>query len=130
MVIIHDSDKYKYFDKQRRVEIIKYSNGVKKIYEGKAIYSLRRIYDGENVFSDIFNFIAKNKDTISNVASVTSSVSDSVGKIASNAIDVERKIKELRHKPSINNDAINKVLTASDTPKTGNGFFYVQHSSG
>ena len=124
MVIVHDSDKYKYFDKQRRVEIIKYFNGVKKIYEGKAIYLPRRIYDGENVFSDIFNFIAKNKDTISNVASATSSVVDSVGKIGNTTLDTIKTIKELR-KPAISDDVINKVLTASDTPKTGNKFFYV-----
>ena len=61
MVIVHDSDKYKYFDKQRRVEIIKYINGVKKIYEGQAIYLPRRIYDGENVFSDIFNLLLRTK---------------------------------------------------------------------
>ena len=30
MVIVHDFDKYKYYDKQRKVDIIKYSNGVKK----------------------------------------------------------------------------------------------------
>ena len=125
MVIVHDTDKYKYFDKQRKVELIKYSNGVKNIYDGKAIYLPRRVYEGENVFSDIFNFISKNKDTIGNIASATSSVADSVGKISSNAVDVVRKIKELRHKPSITDDAMNKVLNASDSPKTGSGFFYV-----
>ena len=81
MVIVHNSDMYKYVDKQKKVESIRYSNGVKKIYEGQAIYLPRRLYQGENVFSDIFNFIAKNKDTISNVASATSSVVDSIGKI-------------------------------------------------
>ena len=81
MVIVHDSDKYKYFDKQQRVEIIKYSNRYKKIYKGKAIYLPRRIYDGENVFRNIFYFIAKNKETISNVESASSLVADSVGKI-------------------------------------------------
>ena len=125
MVIVHDTDKYKYFDKQRKVELIKYSNGVKNIYDGKAIYLPRRVYEGENVFSDIFNFISKNKDTIGNIASATSSVADSVGKISSNAVDVVRKIKELRHKPSITDDAMNKVLNASDSPKTGSGFFYI-----
>ena len=125
MVIVHDTDKYKYFDKQKKVELIKYSNGVKKIFEGHAIYLPRRVYEGENVFSDIFNFISKNKDTIGNIASTDSSVADSVGKISSNAIDVVKKIKELRHKPGITDDAINKVLNASDTPKTGSGFFYV-----
>ena len=74
-------------------------------------------------FGDIFNVIAKNKYTIYNVASTALSVADSVGKISSNAIDVVRKIKELRHKPSITDDAINKVLNAGNTPKFGNGFF-------
>ena len=125
MVIVHDSDKYKYFDKQRKVELIKYSNGVKNVYDGKAIYLPKRIYEGENIFSDIVNFISKNKDTISNIASTALSVADSVGKISSNAIDLVRKIKELRYKPSITDDAMNKVLNADNTPKTGNGFFYI-----
>ena len=30
MVIVHEFDKHKYYNKQRRVDIIKYSNGVKK----------------------------------------------------------------------------------------------------
>ena len=30
MVIVHESDKHKYYDKQRKIDIIKYSNGVKK----------------------------------------------------------------------------------------------------
>ena len=61
MVIVHDTDKYKYFDKQKKVELIKYSNGVKKVYDGKAIYLPRRIYEGENVFSDIFNLLRRTK---------------------------------------------------------------------
>ena len=31
MVIVHDSDKYKYYDKQKRLNFNKYSNVVKKI---------------------------------------------------------------------------------------------------
>ena len=62
---MNDSDKYKYYDKQRKIDLIKYSSGVKMIYDGKAIYLPRRIYERENVSSDIFNLIAKNKDTIS-----------------------------------------------------------------
>ena len=31
MVIVHKSDLPKYYDKQRKVESIRYSNGVKKI---------------------------------------------------------------------------------------------------
>ena len=123
MVIVHDIDKYKYFDRQRKVELIKYSNGVKNIYDGKAIYLARRIYEGENVFSDIFNFIAKNKDTISNVASATSSVVDSIGKIGNTTVDTINKIKELKHKQPITDEAINKVLNASEVK--GSGFFYV-----
>ena len=99
MVIVHNSDHHKYIDKQRRVEIIKYSNGVKKIYEVQAIYLPRRIYDGEKVFNDIFNFIAKNKDTISNVASAASSVADSVRKIGNTTIDT---IKNKRIKKTSN----------------------------
>ena len=122
MVIVHDTDKYKYFDKQRKVELIKYSNGVKNIYDGKAIYLPRRVYEGENVFSDIFNFISKNKDTIGNIASATSSVVDSVGKIGNTTLDTIKKIKELR-KPAITDDVINKVINASEVK--GSGFFYV-----
>ena len=123
MVIVHNTDMYKYIDKQKKIECIRYSNGVKKIYEGQAIYLPRRIYQGENIFSDIVNFISKNKDTISNVASAASSVADSVGKIGSNAVDVVRKIKELKNKQPITDDAMNKVLNADNTPKTGSGFF-------
>ena len=50
MVIVHDTDKYKYFDKQRKVELIKYSNGVKNVYDDKAIYLPQKIYEGENIF--------------------------------------------------------------------------------
>ena len=123
MVIVHDIDKYKYFDKQRKVELIKYSNGVKTEYNGKAIYLPKRIYQGDNVFSDIFNFIAKNKDTISNVASATSSVVDSIGKIGNTTVDTINKIKELKNKQPITDEAINKVLNASEVK--GSGFFYV-----
>ena len=125
MVIVHNTDMYKYIDRQRKVESIRFSNGVKNIYEGKAIYSPKRLYDGDGIVGDIINFISKNEDTIGNIASTASSVADSVGKIGSNAIDVVKNIKQLRHKPSITDDAINKVLNAGDTPKTGNGFFYV-----
>ena len=117
--------KYKYFDKHKKVELIRYSNGVKNIYDEKAIYLPRRIYEGENVFSDIFNFIAKNKDTIFNVASATSSVVDSIGKICNTTLDTINKIKQLKNKQPITDDAMNKVLNADNTPKTGNGFFYV-----
>ena len=91
---MHESVKYKYFDKQRRVEIIKYSNGVKKIsFAGGAFYLPKRLYEGESIFGDIINFISKNKDTISNVASAASSVADSVGKIDTTTSDTIKKLK-------------------------------------
>ena len=125
MVIVHDSDHHKYYDKQQRVEIIKYSSGVKKTaFSGGAFYLPRRLYDGDGLLNDIVIFVSDNKDTIKNIASVTSSVADSVGN-SSNAINVVRKIKELKNKQPITDDAMNKVLTATDTPTTGNGFFYV-----
>ena len=96
MVIVHKSDLPKYFDKQRRVEIIKYLNGVKTTFDGGALYLPRRLYNKDGIFGDIINFISKNKDTICNIASTASSVADSVGKISSNAIDVVRNIKELK----------------------------------
>ena len=34
---------HKYIDKQRKVESIRYINGVKKIYESKAIYLLKKL---------------------------------------------------------------------------------------
>ena len=79
------------------------------------------------MFSNIVKVISKNKDTIFNFESATSSVVDTVGKIGSNAIDVVRIIKELWNKLAITDDAMNKVLTPTDTdtPKTENGFFYV-----
>ena len=45
-------------------------------------------------------------------------------KIGNTTLATIKQIKELR-KPAISDDAMNIVLTASDTPKTGNGFFYV-----
>ena len=103
MVIVHNSDHHKYIDKQRRVEKIKYSNGVKKTsFDGGAFYLPKRLYEGESNFGDIINFISKNKDTITNVASAASSVADSVGKIGSNAVDVVRKIRELKKQATDN----------------------------
>ena len=92
MVIVHNSDHHKYYDKQRRVEIIKYPNGVKKTsFDGGAFYLPKRLYECQSIFGDIVHFIANNKDTIANVASAASSVVDSVGKIGSNAVDVVKK---------------------------------------
>ena len=62
MVIVHNSDKYKYFDKQRKVELIKYNNGVKNVYDGKAIYLPRRLYNGDGLFYNIVKFVSNNRD--------------------------------------------------------------------
>ena len=126
MVIVHNTDMHKYYDKQRRVEIIKYSNGVKKTqFDGGAIYLLCRLYDGDGLFNDIVKFVSDNKDTIKNIAGVASSVVDSIGKVGTTTLDIVKKARELKNKQPITDDAINKVLTATDTPKTGSGFFYV-----
>ena len=45
------------------------------------IYLPRSVYEKRNIFGNILNFIAKNKDTIYNVASAVSSFADSVGTI-------------------------------------------------
>ena len=124
MVIVHKSDLTKYYDKQRRVEIIKYSNGVKTTFDGGAFYLHRRPYNGDGIFGDIIiNFISKNKDTISNVASAASSVVDNVGKISNTTLDTIKKIKELKNKQPITDDAMNKVLNATEVK--GSGIFYV-----
>ena len=122
MVIVHDSDKYKYYDKQRKVDIIKYSNGVKKVVEGSAFYLPRRIYNGDGIFNDITKFVSDNKDVIKNIAEVVTSVADTVGKIGSTANDIVRKVRELKSKPAITDEAVNKVLNASEVK--GSGFFY------
>ena len=66
-----------------------------KIYKGQAIYLLRRINEVKNSFGDIINFISKNKDTISNVASAASSVADSVYKIGRTTIDTIKQKKRI-----------------------------------
>ena len=120
MVIVHEFDKHKYYDKQRRVDIIKYSNDVKKIHEGGAFYLPRRQYDGENIFGDIIKFVSDNKDTIKNIAGVASSVADTVNKVGSTTLDIVKKASELKIRPpAITEEAIDKVL------KAGSGFYYV-----
>ena len=61
MVIVHDTDKYKYFDKQRKVELIRYSNGVKNVYDGKAVYLPRRLYNGYGLLDNIVKFVSDNR---------------------------------------------------------------------
>ena len=126
MVIVHNTDMYKYIDKHRKVESIRYLNGVKQIYECEAVYLPKSLYDGDGLIDNIVKFVSDNQNTIKNIAGFASTVADGVKKIGTNTINVVRKIKELRHKPAITDDAINKVLNANaiDTPKTGNGFFY------
>ena len=62
MLIVHDTDKYKYYDKQKRVDLIKYSNGVKTVYNGSAIYLPWRFYDGDELFDNIVKFVSNNSD--------------------------------------------------------------------
>ena len=93
MVIVHNTDHHKYIDKQRTVETIKYSNGVKTIYESQAIYLPRRLYDNDGLFDNIVKFLSDNKDTISNISNIAGTVADAVGKIGTNTIYVIKKIK-------------------------------------
>ena len=89
MVIVHNSDMHKYYDKQRRVGIIKYNNGVKKTqFDGGAIYLPRRLYDGDGLFNDIVKFVSDNKDTIKNI---TGAVVDSIGKVGTTTLVIVKK---------------------------------------
>ena len=121
MVIVHDTDKNKILDKQKKVELIKYNNGVKNIYDGIAIYLPKRIYEGEYIFSDIL--MAKNKHAISNVAFATSSFVVSIGGKGNTTLETIKKIKELKNKQLLTDDDMNKVLNASEVK--GSGFLYV-----
>ena len=85
----------------------------------------KRLYDGDGIVGDIINFILKNKDTIGNIASTASSVVDTIGKVGNTTLDLVKKARELKNKQPITDDAMNKILNANDTPKTGSGFFYV-----
>ena len=123
MVIVHNSDKCKYFDKQRKVELIKYRNGVKNIYDGKAIYLRRHLYNSDGLFNDIVKFVSDNKDIIKNIAGVAGTVAESVGKIGASTLDIVKKARALKNKQPITDDAINKVLNAYEVK--GSGFFYV-----
>ena len=123
MVIVHYSDKYKYYDKQKRVDLVKYSNGVKTVYNGSAIYLFCRLYDGDGLFNDIVKFVSDNKDTIKNIAGVASTVADAFEKIGRNTIDTRKQIIELKNKQPITDEAVNTVLNASEVK--GSGVFYV-----
>ena len=124
MVIVPKPNMHNYYDKQRREEIIKYFNGVKKTkFENGAIYFPRQLYNGDGIFGDIFNLIAKNKDTISNVASAASSIVYSIGKVGFTTVDIVKKARKLKNKQPITDDAVNEVLNASEVK--GSGFFYV-----
>ena len=123
MVIVHNTDMHKYIVKQRKVDLIKYSNGVKTVYYGSAIYLPRCLYDGDGLFDNIVKFLSDNRDTIKNIAGVAGTAEDAVGKIGTDTIDVVKTIKELKNKQPITDEAVNKVLNASEVK--GSGFFYV-----
>lgn len=81
MVIVYNIDKHKYIGKHRKIENIRYSNGVRKVYKGEAIYLAKRVYNENGLVRDIINFILKHKNKISNIISIASSDVDSVGKV-------------------------------------------------
>ena len=84
MVIVHDTDKYKYYDKQKKVDLIKYSNYIKTVYDGFAIYLPRPLYDGDGLFNYFSKFVSDNMYTIKDIVGVVSLVADYVGKIGNN----------------------------------------------
>ena len=96
MINVHEYDKYIYYAKQRRVYLIKYLNGVKKINEVGAFYLPRRHYDGVVIFCDIIKFVSDNKDTIKNITGVVGSVAESVGKVGLTTLDIVKKARELK----------------------------------
>ena len=75
------------------------------------------------IFLETIKFILDNKDTISNVASAAYYVVDTVGKVCNTTFDIDTKARQLKNKQPITDDAINKILNANDTPKTGSVFF-------
>ena len=83
-------------------------------FDGNAIYLPRRLYDGDGIFNDNVKFVSDNKDTIKNIVGVAGTVADSVGKIGTNTINVVKKARELKNKQPITDDAINKVLNATE----------------
>ena len=120
---------HKYIDKQQKVKSIRYSNGVKKIHESEAIYLPKRLYEDDNIFGNIINFISKNKNTISTIASTASLVVDRVGRISNIKIDTIKNIKEFRNIPAITDDAVTKVFNASEVK--GSVFcFTFEHNCG
>ena len=57
MLIVHDSDKYKYYYYQLKDEIIKYTSDIQKIYNVKAKYLPRRLHNNDRLFYNIITFV-------------------------------------------------------------------------
>ena len=92
MVIVQESDKHKFYDKQRKVDIIKYSTGVTKTqFDGGAFILPRKLYDGDGLFNNIVQFVSNNKDTIEAITKVASSVANTIGKVGSTTLDIVKK---------------------------------------
>ena len=55
---------HKYIDKQMKVDLIKYSNGVLTVYNKSAIYLPRAFYYGHGLFDNIVKFVSDNRESI------------------------------------------------------------------
>ena len=62
-------------------------------FDEYAFYIPRRLYDGDELFNDIVIFLSDNKDTISNISNNANTVTDAIGKIRTNNIDIVTAIK-------------------------------------
>ena len=97
---------------------------------GSAIYLPKKNYSGESI-GDIFNWLSTNSSAIKDVVSAGSNMIQGVGKVA---IDVTKGIQEIKNlrtiqqqlikkqEPAITESAQDKILSAVNERKTGEGF--------
>jgi hypothetical protein len=111
-VIVHKHESYKYTPKQRRINEIRFGNGISNPYDGRSLFLPKKQYysQGEGL-GDIMNFVSENKDLIQNIAGAVGSVVDTVGKVGTTTVDIIRKIKELKQQ-GISQKALEDVLRA------------------
>ena len=124
MVYIQNSLKKNYIQKQRKVEEVKYGNGIYSPSIGKAIFLPIKKYHGESI-TDVLNWVSSDQDMLKNVANTTANVVDSAGKVTNTVLDTVKRIKEL-NKQGLTNKGLEKVLRATPTEKTGSGFYLIK----
>ena len=100
-------------DKQRKVDIIKYSNGIQKIQFYWFFYLPRRLYNRDGLFNDIVKFVSDNTDTIKAITWVASSVAHTIKTVKPTTLNIVKKARELKNCPfAITEKATDKVLKA------------------